>query len=276
MNTEFTNRSICVHFYEVVNGSFYCVKPRPGLEVCALPVCNLERKLLTLAIGAKMLVGLLTVFLAAFSLVESKHKDVYAFKAVNSRGKLVSLDKYRGSVSETSWPAPVAPVRCCDQLLCACRGSVYMKNVCRGSNIRHTSTCPGWENGDLCSIPGVPSATHRPTWHHGLRGYSLLHPPSLIHPPSLLYPLTLSSVCLDRYEPIWTHRSSNSLIHGPCPTVKPPDQHMNSWAVCSWKVKPVDVADQICVFVDMLKENIQVNIESHVITQVNGEKNEKK
>lgn len=31
--------------------------------------------------------------------VEAKQKDFYTFKVVNSRGKLVSLEKYRGSVS---------------------------------------------------------------------------------------------------------------------------------------------------------------------------------
>jgi len=31
--------------------------------------------------------------------VEAKQKDFYTFKVVNSRGRLVSLDKYRGSVS---------------------------------------------------------------------------------------------------------------------------------------------------------------------------------
>ncbi|KAI2649456.1 Glutathione peroxidase 7 [Labeo rohita] len=32
-------------------------------------------------------------------LAEAKQKDFYSFKVVNSRGRLVSLDKYRGSVS---------------------------------------------------------------------------------------------------------------------------------------------------------------------------------
>ncbi|CAF89886.1 unnamed protein product, partial [Tetraodon nigroviridis] len=41
----------------------------------------------------------LAVFLTFFSLAESKDKDFYTFKVVNSRGKLVSLEKYRGSVS---------------------------------------------------------------------------------------------------------------------------------------------------------------------------------
>lgn len=46
-----------------------------------------------------MLPGAFAVLLAAFSLAESKNKDFYTFKVVNSRGKLVSLEKYRGSVS---------------------------------------------------------------------------------------------------------------------------------------------------------------------------------
>lgn len=46
-----------------------------------------------------MLLGALTVLLALLSRTESKQKDVYTFKVVNSRGKLVSLEKYRGSVS---------------------------------------------------------------------------------------------------------------------------------------------------------------------------------
>ncbi|XP_077572549.1 glutathione peroxidase 7 isoform X2 [Stigmatopora nigra] len=40
-----------------------------------------------------------TTLLALFSLVENKQNDLYTFKVVNSRGKLVSLEKYRGSVS---------------------------------------------------------------------------------------------------------------------------------------------------------------------------------
>lgn len=47
----------------------------------------------------KMLPGSLAVLLTLFSLAESKNKDFYTFKVVNSRGKLVSLEKYRGSVS---------------------------------------------------------------------------------------------------------------------------------------------------------------------------------
>ncbi|GAA6066982.1 glutathione peroxidase 7, partial [Tachysurus ichikawai] len=31
--------------------------------------------------------------------LEAKQKDFYTFKVVNSRGRLVSLEKYRGSVS---------------------------------------------------------------------------------------------------------------------------------------------------------------------------------
>ncbi|XP_055045333.2 glutathione peroxidase 7 [Misgurnus anguillicaudatus] len=41
-----------------------------------------------------------TVTLLSFScLIEAKQKDFYTFKLVNSRGRLVSLEKYRGSVS---------------------------------------------------------------------------------------------------------------------------------------------------------------------------------
>ncbi|CAJ1059445.1 glutathione peroxidase 7 [Xyrichtys novacula] len=46
-----------------------------------------------------MLPGALAVLLTFLSLSESKQKDFYTFKVVNSRGKLVSLEKYRGSVS---------------------------------------------------------------------------------------------------------------------------------------------------------------------------------
>lgn len=52
-----------------------------------------------LALCLTMLPGTFAVFLAVFSLAESKNKDFYTFKVVNSRGKLVSLEKYRGSVS---------------------------------------------------------------------------------------------------------------------------------------------------------------------------------
>ncbi|XP_039591556.1 glutathione peroxidase 7 [Polypterus senegalus] len=41
----------------------------------------------------------LTLLLLCVSLSESKDKDFYTFKVVNIRGKLVSLEKYRGSVS---------------------------------------------------------------------------------------------------------------------------------------------------------------------------------
>ncbi|KAI7794512.1 glutathione peroxidase 7 [Triplophysa rosa] len=46
----------------------------------------------------EMIVRALTLF--TFScLIEAKQKDFYTFKLVNSRGRLVSLEKYRGSVS---------------------------------------------------------------------------------------------------------------------------------------------------------------------------------
>ncbi|RVE73683.1 hypothetical protein OJAV_G00034100 [Oryzias javanicus] len=48
-----------------------------------------------------MLSAALAVFVTLFSLVESKQKDFYTFKVVNSRGKLVSLEKYRGSMGLT-------------------------------------------------------------------------------------------------------------------------------------------------------------------------------
>ncbi|XP_077450783.1 glutathione peroxidase 7 isoform X2 [Stigmatopora argus] len=46
-----------------------------------------------------MFFSTMTTLLALFSLVENKQKDLYTFKVMNSRGKLVSLEKYRGSVS---------------------------------------------------------------------------------------------------------------------------------------------------------------------------------
>ncbi|XP_068599406.1 glutathione peroxidase 7 [Brachionichthys hirsutus] len=53
-----------------------------------------------------MFPGALGVFMTSFCVLmtfpcvtESKHRDLYSFKVVNSRGKLVSLEKYRGSVS---------------------------------------------------------------------------------------------------------------------------------------------------------------------------------
>uniref|UniRef100_A0A8C2YZJ7 Glutathione peroxidase n=2 Tax=Cyclopterus lumpus TaxID=8103 RepID=A0A8C2YZJ7_CYCLU len=47
----------------------------------------------------QMLPGALAVLLTLFSLIETKQKDFYTFKVVNIRGKLVSLEKYRGSAS---------------------------------------------------------------------------------------------------------------------------------------------------------------------------------
>ncbi|XP_029985449.1 glutathione peroxidase 7 [Sphaeramia orbicularis] len=46
-----------------------------------------------------MLLLFLLLFLSVFGSAEPKLKDLYSFKVVNSRGKLVSLEKYRGSVS---------------------------------------------------------------------------------------------------------------------------------------------------------------------------------
>ncbi|XP_048832634.1 glutathione peroxidase 7 [Brienomyrus brachyistius] len=47
----------------------------------------------------KMRFALIMVMLLLASFAEGKQKDFYTFKVVNSRGKLVSLEKYRGSVS---------------------------------------------------------------------------------------------------------------------------------------------------------------------------------
>ncbi|XP_051929458.1 glutathione peroxidase 7 [Hippocampus zosterae] len=58
-----------------------------------------QTRSLALVPNKKMLSSSLTVLLTLFSLAAGKHKDFYAFKVVNSRGKLVSLEKYRGSVS---------------------------------------------------------------------------------------------------------------------------------------------------------------------------------
>ncbi|KAL8178663.1 UNVERIFIED_CONTAM: hypothetical protein K2H54_054751, partial [Gekko kuhli] len=46
-----------------------------------------------------MLIVLATWLLLALSATEQKETDFYSFKVVNIRGKLVSLEKYRGSVS---------------------------------------------------------------------------------------------------------------------------------------------------------------------------------
>ncbi|XP_064189769.1 glutathione peroxidase 7 [Anguilla rostrata] len=47
----------------------------------------------------KMLFALLSFIPFLFSFAETKQKDFYTFKVVNSRGRLISLEKYRGSVS---------------------------------------------------------------------------------------------------------------------------------------------------------------------------------
>ncbi|KAG9351007.1 hypothetical protein AGOR_G00150420 [Albula goreensis] len=46
-----------------------------------------------------MLFAVFTLIALLCSFVEAKQKDFYTFKAVNSRGRLISLEKYRGSVS---------------------------------------------------------------------------------------------------------------------------------------------------------------------------------
>ncbi|XP_065698883.2 glutathione peroxidase 7 isoform X2 [Patagioenas fasciata] len=46
-----------------------------------------------------MLLAIAAFLLLAFSATQQKEPDFYTFKVVNIRGKLVSLEKYRGSVS---------------------------------------------------------------------------------------------------------------------------------------------------------------------------------
>lgn len=79
--------------------SFLCVTwPPAGPEEFRSSL----QKFLCCCVGSltvKMLPEALTVLLTVFSLTESKQKDFYTFKVVNSRGKLVSLEKYRDSVS---------------------------------------------------------------------------------------------------------------------------------------------------------------------------------
>ncbi|XP_069498284.1 glutathione peroxidase 7 [Ambystoma mexicanum] len=50
-------------------------------------------------IRVTMAIAALLLLLLAVSLSHQKDKDFYTFKVVNIRGKLVSLEKYRGSVS---------------------------------------------------------------------------------------------------------------------------------------------------------------------------------
>lgn len=67
------------------------------------------------------------VLVTLVSLTDSKQKDLYTFKVVNSRGKLVSLEKYRGSVSLGS------SINCslflsfvhANQFVCTCECYVY-------------------------------------------------------------------------------------------------------------------------------------------------------
>lgn len=49
-----------------------------------------------------MLLAITALLLLAFSATQQKETDFYTFKVVNIRGKLVSLEKYRGSVSARS------------------------------------------------------------------------------------------------------------------------------------------------------------------------------
>lgn len=52
-----------------------------------------------LLIPLAMLLAIAALLLLAFSATRQKEPDFYTFKVVNIRGKLVSLEKYRGSVS---------------------------------------------------------------------------------------------------------------------------------------------------------------------------------
>lgn len=52
-----------------------------------------------LLIPLAMLLAIAALMLLAFSATRQKEHDFYTFKVVNIRGKLVSLEKYRGSVS---------------------------------------------------------------------------------------------------------------------------------------------------------------------------------
>lgn len=60
----------------------------------------IDQFFITLLFLRKMLVRALVAVLAlVFVRTHAKQRDFYSFKVVNSRGKLVSLEKYRGSVS---------------------------------------------------------------------------------------------------------------------------------------------------------------------------------
>lgn len=97
-----------------------------------------------------MLPEALTVLLTLFSLTESKQKDFYTFKVVNSRGKLVSLEKYRGSVSlgPNSWILQPVSVICftltslsaCQPVACVNVACLFLTSptehfLCRCNNI---------------------------------------------------------------------------------------------------------------------------------------------
>lgn len=59
-----------------------------------------------------MLIVVGALLFLVFSASEQKENNFYSFKVVNIRGKLVSLDKYRGSVSLRRREPPI----CCHQL----------------------------------------------------------------------------------------------------------------------------------------------------------------
>lgn len=70
------------------------------VELSGPSCCEKELKLTVQARSEKMRTILRGLALLLLSyLMEAKQQDFYTFKLVNSRGKLVSLEKYRGSVS---------------------------------------------------------------------------------------------------------------------------------------------------------------------------------
>nr|XP_033772918.1 glutathione peroxidase 7 [Geotrypetes seraphini] len=56
-------------------------------------------KLKVFCLSFAMLIALSALLFLLFAASEQKSKDFYTFKVVNIRGKLVSLEKYRGSIS---------------------------------------------------------------------------------------------------------------------------------------------------------------------------------
>lgn len=88
-----------VGFYFVTYScSGWCCRAHLQLDLPTRPV-RPEPLCCVGSLTVMMLPAALAVLLTLFSLIETKEKDFYTFKVVNIRGKLVSLEKYRGSVS---------------------------------------------------------------------------------------------------------------------------------------------------------------------------------